>query len=247
MTSVRPPTGRTMQNSKTTEEMMASSEEGSNLATFNGILGKNSMMSMAVIISANMHQSLAPLTQCFSSPCPSLKGWSCDQPITIANPLQKPSMTEPGTSEMNLKLPVSQISSMKQPHTMTDGKSNSMPSPLPPGCVGSGMSVAMMAAKAPSAPLTMPVRPPKRLHIKPTTQAACIATCGLMCAMKANATDSGIWAKQMVMPSATSVLTKAAFSVLVMRLQPSTSKNSSRDDAPTNHFSQLSCVSYPLC
>mmetsp|Transcript_20825 Transcript_20825/g.56875 ORF Transcript_20825/g.56875 Transcript_20825/m.56875 type:complete len:209 (-) Transcript_20825:158-784(-) len=202
-----PATPRTRQNSMKTAEKMAKSEEGKTLAALCGILGTNSMTSMAMLISAVMHQSLEPPTQCLCSPWPSLKGWSWESPMTIARPLQKPSITEAGTSEMNLYPRVSQISSMKAPQAMTEGKSSSTPAPLPPGVAGSGMSVAMMAAKAPSAPLTIPGRPPKTLQISPTTHAAWMATGGLMCAMKAKATDSGIWAKQIVMPSATSLLT----------------------------------------
>lgn len=50
----------------------------------------------------------------------------------------------------------------------------------------------------------MPGRPPKALQMKPTIHAAWRAIGGLMFAMKAKATDSGICAKQMVTPNRTS-------------------------------------------
>mmetsp|Transcript_1237 Transcript_1237/g.2742 ORF Transcript_1237/g.2742 Transcript_1237/m.2742 type:complete len:208 (-) Transcript_1237:164-787(-) len=199
------------------------------------------MISIAVIISSNIHHIFWPVTQCFPPSCPcSWKGCNCDSPMTIARPLQKPSMTEAGTSVMNLYVPVSQMRSMKAPHVITDGNSNSMPAPFPPCWAGGGIMVAMMAAKAPSAPFTIPVLPPNRLQIKPTTHAAWIAMCGFMCAMKAKATDSGIWAKQMVMPNRTSFLTKLSFSCVGMALHSSSSKNSDMDGLPTNHSNQLS-------
>ena len=104
---------------------------------------------------------------------------------------------------------------MKAPATITDGNSSSIPAPFCPGCSGSATSVEIIAANAPSAPFTMPERPPSSVQMSPTTHAAWSATGGLMCAMKANATDSGICAKQIVMPSSTSVFTKSTFSFTV--------------------------------
>lgn len=131
--------------------------------------------------------------------------------MTMARPLQKPSITGEGNRVMKRESLVTETSTIKRPANMTEGKSNSTPSPLLPVPAG-GMKVPTIAAKAPVAPLTIPGRPPKALQMKPTIQAAWRAMGGLMLAMKAKATDSGICAKQMVMPKRTSRMT---YSVLI--------------------------------
>lgn len=165
------------------------------------------MMTMAVSMMRTMKPSSAPPFQCRSSPCPSRNGWSCARPMTTARPFTKPTMTDPGMRVMYFEPPTSQNPPMSTPAQITEGKRSSTPSPLPPGVVGSGMKVAMMAAKAPVAPLIIPGRPPSTPQMRPTTQAECSAMGGRTFARKANATDSGICAKAMMSPSRTSVFT----------------------------------------
>ena len=104
----------------------------------------------------------------------------------------------------------SQTTSMRTPPHITDGKSSSIAALFAPGADGAGRKVAITAAKAPVAPLTMPGRPPKRPQISPTIHAECSATGGRTCAISANAIDSGICAKQMTTPSIVSRTTTAA-------------------------------------
>ena len=99
---------------------------------------------------------------------------------------------------------------MSTPPHITDGKSSSIAALFAPGADGAGRKVAITAAKAPVAPLTMPGRPPKRPQISPTIHAECSATGGRTCAISANAIDSGICAKQMTTPSIVSRTTTAA-------------------------------------
>mmetsp|Transcript_5635 Transcript_5635/g.14921 ORF Transcript_5635/g.14921 Transcript_5635/m.14921 type:complete len:201 (-) Transcript_5635:184-786(-) len=200
---------------------MAISEDGMSFGTslycshlpVHWILGMNSMVSIEHIMMRTMNHvsGSSPERQTLSLPWPIWNGCSCESPITIAMPQQKPSMMEAAISVMKRSPRSSHTSSMKAPATITDGKSSRIPSPLPPSVSGTSTNVAMMAAYAPSAPLTMPERPPKMVQMRPTTHAACSATGGLMCAMKAKATDSGTCAKQIVMPSSTSVFTNENF------------------------------------
>mmetsp|Transcript_41687 Transcript_41687/g.134795 ORF Transcript_41687/g.134795 Transcript_41687/m.134795 type:complete len:217 (+) Transcript_41687:924-1574(+) len=204
MTSVLWPRGRTTANSKMMELMMAMRDEGTTLNIFNGILGKNSMMSMLEKQMVNIQYNSGPLLN--SSVSGSMNGCSWARPMTIARPLQNPIMTGAGNSVMKRDKLRAETKSIKKPANITEGKRSSTPGPFSP-VPASGMKVPMMAAKAPVAPLTMPGRPPKTLQIRPTIQAACSAIGGLTLAMKAKATDSGICAKQMVMPNSTSRMT----------------------------------------
>mmetsp|Transcript_24960 Transcript_24960/g.59307 ORF Transcript_24960/g.59307 Transcript_24960/m.59307 type:complete len:255 (-) Transcript_24960:23-787(-) len=204
MVEVREPELRTIANSITIAEMMAKSEEGTTLKIFNGILGKNSMTIMLEKQITSIQIISAPSFQwCVTG---SSKGCSWDNPMTIARPLQKPSMTGDGSSVMKRESFVTDTKTMRIPASITEGNNSSTPSPLLPVPAG-GIKVPMMAAKAPVAPLTMPGRPPKALQMKPTIHAACRAIGGLMLAMNAKATDSGICAKQIVTPRSTSRMT----------------------------------------
>mmetsp|Transcript_57270 Transcript_57270/g.174386 ORF Transcript_57270/g.174386 Transcript_57270/m.174386 type:complete len:206 (+) Transcript_57270:1180-1797(+) len=205
MTFVRDPTFRTMPNSMTIAITMATSDEGiisrNNLS---GIFGKNSITSMLVMQIMSIHINSKP--DFHSWVASSVKGCNWAMPITMARPLQKPIITGAGNRVMKRARFARDTQSIRSPASMTDGNRSSTPWPLlpvPPG----GMKVPMMAAKAPVAPLTMPGRPPKTLQMRPTIHAACNAMGGLMWAMKANATDSGICAKQIVMPRRTSLRT----------------------------------------
>ena len=200
-------TFRAIAYSMRTAERIARSDDGSSFAALCGIFGTNSITSIAVSMMMIMNASSTPS---FHTPWPISNGWSCDIPITTASPQQKPSITDAAISVMYRWPPIAHTTKQIAPAVITDGKSSSTPSPLPPFSSGRSTSVEMIAANAPSAPFTIPDRPPRTVQIRPTTHAACSATGGLMCAMNANATDSGICAKQIVMPSSTSVLIKSA-------------------------------------
>mmetsp|Transcript_29672 Transcript_29672/g.81686 ORF Transcript_29672/g.81686 Transcript_29672/m.81686 type:complete len:210 (-) Transcript_29672:171-800(-) len=206
MVSVRQPKGRTRANSRTTAERIARSEEGTTRNKRRGTFGRNSMVAIATSVMRSIHSSSPPD---FQLPwCPSgavvLKGWSCAKPMTTARPLQKPIITGDGKSRMKRERCSTDARIINRPASITEGKSSSTPFPLPPGSSCAARKVAMIAAKAPVAPFTMAGRPPKRLQTSPTIQAACSATGGRTCARKAKATDSGIWAKPMVIPKSTS-------------------------------------------
>mmetsp|Transcript_18999 Transcript_18999/g.48995 ORF Transcript_18999/g.48995 Transcript_18999/m.48995 type:complete len:262 (+) Transcript_18999:1158-1943(+) len=208
MVSVRKPLGRTMPNSTMIAETIATSEDGTSLEYLHGILGTNSIVSIEMSVMVSMQPS--------SGPDLPRNGCSCASPITMARPLQKPAITLSGIRVMYLAPPTSHSAPISTPAKMTDGKTSSMPSPLPPTVEGGGMNVAMIAANAPVAPLIMPGRPPSAAQMSPTIQAACSATGGRTWAKKANATDSGTWANVMVMPSKTSVLTCATRCALLI-------------------------------
>mmetsp|Transcript_24964 Transcript_24964/g.59330 ORF Transcript_24964/g.59330 Transcript_24964/m.59330 type:complete len:233 (+) Transcript_24964:119-817(+) len=204
MVSVRDPVLRTMANSMTMAVMIASKDEGITLKTFKGIFGRNSMTAMDEKQMTSIQIISAPSFQwCVSG---FVNGCSCALPMTMARPLQKPSITGEGSRVMKRDSFVTDTTIIKSPASITEGKSSSTPGPLLPVPAG-GMKVPTMAAKAPVAPLTIPGRPPKALQMNPTIHAACSAMGGLMFAMKAKATDSGIWAKQIVTPSNTSRIT----------------------------------------
>mmetsp|Transcript_56523 Transcript_56523/g.132554 ORF Transcript_56523/g.132554 Transcript_56523/m.132554 type:complete len:230 (-) Transcript_56523:107-796(-) len=192
---------RTTRNSSMTAEMMAISEDGTTLKSFNGTCGKNSITDMLVKQMTNIQMSSAPsFHSCVSE---SLNGCSCANPITMASPLQNPIITGAGSIVMKRDNFSQDTSIMNTPANITDGNRSSTPSPLFPVPAVS-MKVPMIAAKAPVAPLTIPGLPPNADTVKPMTQAACSAMGGLMWAMKAKATDSGICAKQTVTPKSTS-------------------------------------------
>mmetsp|Transcript_109394 Transcript_109394/g.214413 ORF Transcript_109394/g.214413 Transcript_109394/m.214413 type:complete len:223 (-) Transcript_109394:196-864(-) len=198
MTLVRLPVGRTMTNSIKIEAMTATRDDGTTLKILRGSFGKNSMSNMLEKQITSIQVISEPdFHSCVSG---SWNGCNCASPITNANPLQNPIITGAGSKVMNRESSVADTTSMSTPANITEGKSNSTPGPFSP-VPAFGMKVPMIAAKAPVAPLTMPGRPPKRLHVRPTIHAACNAIGGLICAMNAKATDSGIWAKQMVTPS----------------------------------------------
>eukprot|EP00967_Tisochrysis_lutea_P149383 scaffold287072_cov32-Tisochrysis_lutea.AAC.1 len=133
-----------------------------------------------------------------------LNGWSCAMPMTMARPLQKPTITGSGRSEMKRSSRKAHTSNIKTPASMTDAKTSSIPAPLPPGTSGSPRNVLMMAAKAPVAPSTIPGRPPNTAHVRPTIHAECKATGGRTRARYEKAMDSGICAMHMIMPNKTS-------------------------------------------
>jgi len=66
--------------------------------------------------------------------------------MTTARPQQKPSMMDAAMSVMKRSPPTAQMVSMKQPATITEGKSSSMPAPFWPGCSGTAIMLPMMAA-----------------------------------------------------------------------------------------------------
>mmetsp|Transcript_14724 Transcript_14724/g.37749 ORF Transcript_14724/g.37749 Transcript_14724/m.37749 type:complete len:223 (-) Transcript_14724:46-714(-) len=201
MTSVRSPTFRTTTNSRKMATRMEIREDGTTLKILSGSFGRNSITAMLEKQMMSIHMSSRPVFQsCVSG---SLKGCSCARPMTIASPLQNPIITGAGRSVMKRDRLRRDTISMSTPANMTEGKSSSTPSPFMP-VPALGMNVPMIAANAPVAPFTMAGRPPKREQIKPIIHAACSAIGGLMLAMKAKATDSGICAKQIVRPSRTS-------------------------------------------
>ena len=108
----------------------------STLKILKGNLGKHSMMIMAVKQMISIHIISDPSFQwCVSW---SVKGCSWDKPMTMARPLQKPSITGEGKRVMKRESLVTETSTIKRPTNMTEGKSNSTPSPLlpVPGWVG---------------------------------------------------------------------------------------------------------------
>lgn len=100
------------------------------LKILKGNLGKHSMMIMAVKQMISIHIISDPSFQwCVSW---SSKGCNWDKPMTMARPLQKPSITGEGNRVMKRESLVTETSTIKRPANMTEGKSNSTPSPLLP-------------------------------------------------------------------------------------------------------------------
>mmetsp|Transcript_12684 Transcript_12684/g.39915 ORF Transcript_12684/g.39915 Transcript_12684/m.39915 type:complete len:335 (+) Transcript_12684:809-1813(+) len=208
--SVRRPCAR-MRSSRADAMTMARSDEGNILAHARGIFGTNSMVSMLTVMIASMRPSSTPPFHVArpASSC-ALNGWSCARKITMARPLQKPTMTGSPIIVTNRAPPPSQTRPISTPASITDGKRSSTPSPLSPRAFGLDRKVAMTAANAPDAPWIMPGRPPKSAHTSPTIHALCSATAGRTCARKAKDTDSGTCANEMTTPRSTSVLTYAS-------------------------------------
>mmetsp|Transcript_30971 Transcript_30971/g.77470 ORF Transcript_30971/g.77470 Transcript_30971/m.77470 type:complete len:211 (-) Transcript_30971:270-902(-) len=204
--SVLKPAAR-MVCSSATATTTARREDGTSFAYANGSLGTNSMIAIETNMISIMNPSSAPS---FHSIAPSLvvcpNGCNCARPMTMASPFANPTMTDSGIMVMKRAPPPTVTTPINTPASITEGKSSSTPSPLPPSESGFGRKPAMTAANAPEAPWIMPGRPPKRAQTSPRIQAAWIATVGRTCARKANDTDSGTWAQAMTMPSSTSVL-----------------------------------------
>mmetsp|Transcript_10771 Transcript_10771/g.20510 ORF Transcript_10771/g.20510 Transcript_10771/m.20510 type:complete len:90 (-) Transcript_10771:52-321(-) len=89
----------------------------------------------------------------------------------MARPLQKPTITDCGSSRMKRSSRANPANTIRQPARITEGKSVSTPGPFSP-TPAFGIKVPIIAAKAPVAPLTIPGRPPKIEQISPTIHAA---------------------------------------------------------------------------
>lgn len=111
-----------------------------------------------------------------------------------------------GNSWINLSNLKIAIKDIKTPPKITEQKAISTPSPLLVLSTGDFIKLAIIAEKAPVNPFIIAGLPPKIPQITPIIHAECNANAGSIFATKPKATDSGIYTKQIIIPSNISFL-----------------------------------------
>mmetsp|Transcript_9425 Transcript_9425/g.15236 ORF Transcript_9425/g.15236 Transcript_9425/m.15236 type:complete len:161 (+) Transcript_9425:1366-1848(+) len=113
--------------------------------------------------------------------------------MTIARPLQKPTITVAGTRAKNLPTLQAAQTRIRTPAAITEQKSSSTPDPSLP------TKLQVTEASAPADPFIIPGRPPNNAQVNPIIHAACRPREGSTLANAAKATLSGICAKHTTM------------------------------------------------